>query len=95
MRTLGPFVLRAYGEILSVRRDILLTITIDKQSVQWLRQLAEAETEGNRSLLIRNLIRQAARTRCVSQGEPVAERASNIADAGYGAMKPLKEVGDE
>jgi len=73
-----------------MRKDILLTITVDKQSVHWLRELAEAETEGNRSLLIRNLIRQAARTRCIAQGESVAERAGHIADPS-GAKKTAEE----
>ena len=78
-----------------MRRDILLTVTIDKQSFQLLCQLAEAETEGNRSLLIRNLIREAARSRYSTHGKPLPECGPRAMASECGPVHTLQEVCNE
>lgn len=41
-------------------KEIRSTMTFDKATAETLRALAESRTEGNRSLLVRELVRQEA-----------------------------------
>lgn len=55
-------------------RKTVVTLTVDKGSLALLEAIATQETEGNRSLTVRKLIRAAAKERGVTV--PVAEEAA-------------------
>jgi hypothetical protein len=55
---LGP--LRACNQELPMRRNIIITISLDQHSAEILKALAEGQTEGNKSFFVRQLLREVA-----------------------------------
>jgi len=66
-----------------MRRDIHLSATVDPDAARILTELAEREAEGDKSLMLRRMIREAAAARglrlradpvrqCVARPRPVA-----------------------
>ena len=62
-----------------MRRDKHVNITVDEETDRLLRQLAELESEGNRSQYLRRLIRLAGRA--LAAGQPEVGNAAQESDA--------------
>lgn len=56
-----------------MRRDVTLTITLDRNTADELKRLAESSAEGNRSLAVRQLVRKQAELAATKRDEQRAD----------------------
>lgn len=79
-----------------MRKSVFVTATLDPEAAQLLQELADALTEGNRSQMVRTLIRRAARQWLLAAqtgyGTPDQQgKARNLPDAETNQSVPLGE----
>jgi len=64
-----------------MRKDVLVSATVDVEAARILRQLAEREAEGNQSLALRRVIREAGEKRGLWPVREAKEAVRRVAQA--------------